>query len=386
MVPRHYRSFVALAALLLVGGSDAEVAPRSSEGSVRAPTSGTTDQDSAPQIPVPRDPGTRSPDARGAGVPAFTANAAEVEQSTRMAVINAPSSPALEADGPAQPTAGASSPEPDRVASANPDRDRRYRRRYRNRYPGPIPTPADWEPPEGPVRIGLQAGHWRAHEAPSELSGLKDNGTRWNDVAEWEANLGIARRAATMLEEAGYAVDILPAVVPPGYRAHLFISIHADGSGDPRASGYRVASPRRDATGRAGTVASLLQESYGEATGIRHLTSATRRMRNYYAFNFRRYEHALHPMTIAVILETGFLTSARDRTVILDDPDRAARGIVEAVRAFPVTALPAVAAETTAEPTVPSTATVDPPTVPPQPLTSSPPSDPGRPGARRPGS
>lgn len=225
------------------------------------------------------------------------------------------------------------------------------------------------------MRIALQAGHWRAHEAPRELSGLKDNGTRWNDVAEWEANLGIARRAATMLEEMGYAVDILPAVVPPGYRAHLFISIHADGSGDPRASGYRVAAPRRDATGRADVVASLLQTSYGEATGIRHLTSATRRMRNYYAFNFRRYEHALHPMTIAVILETGFLTSHTDRSVILDDPDRAARGIVEAVRAFPVTALKTVADETADHETTDAEI-----------LTLSPPADPGRPATRRPGS
>ena len=63
-------------------------------------------------------------------------------------------------------------------------------------------------------------------------------------------------------------------------------------------------------------------------------------MRNYYAFNFRRYEHALHPMTIGVILETGFITSSVDRPVILDDPARAARGIVEAVQRFTVTALP----------------------------------------------
>lgn len=218
--------------------------------------------------------------------------------------------------------------------------ERRYRRRYRNIYPGPIPTPADWEPPEGPVRIALQAGHWRAHEAPDELRGLRDNGTRSRDKAEWEVNLEIARRAAAMLEPMGYEVDILPAVVPPSYRAHLFISIHADGSNDPRATGYRVASPRRDATGRAGQIADLLERAYGEATGIRRLPAATRRMRNYYAFNFRRYRHALHPMTIAVILETGFLTSASDWTVIVEDPDRAARGIVDAVTAFDVTRLP----------------------------------------------
>ena len=221
-------------------------------------------------------------------------------------------------------------------------RRRNFRRRSRNRYPGPIPTPADWKPPEGPVRIALQAGHWRADEAPRELRGLRDNGTSWRGTAEWEMNLEIVRHAGAMLEGMGYEVDILPAVVPPSYRAHLFISIHADGSNDPNASGYRVASPRRDATGRASRVAALLEQSYGKATGLTRLPTVTRRMRNYYAFNFRRYEHALHPMTIAVIIETGFLTSSRDRQVIVNDPERAARGIVEAVVAFPETPPPGI--------------------------------------------
>ena len=221
-------------------------------------------------------------------------------------------------------------------------RRRNFRRRSRNRYPGPILTPADWKPPEGPVRIALQAGHWRANEAPRELRGLRNNGTSWRGTAEWEVNLEIVRRAGTMLEGMGYEVDILPAVVPPSYRAHLFISIHADGSNDPNASGYRVAAPRRDATGRASQVAALLEQSYGETTGIKRLPAATRRMRNYYAFNFRRYEHALHPMTIAVILETGFLTSQSDRQVLMHDPERAARGIVDAVMAFPETPPPRV--------------------------------------------
>ena len=270
--------------------------------------------------------------------------------------VPGPSAPALVAESPPAPATGpirADKPEvtepaeaaqpraPKREMVAPPvPRRSTFRRRSRDRYPGPIPTSADWAPPEGPVRIGLQAGHWRANEAPRELSGLRRNGTRWRGTAEWEINLEIVRRAAAMLEGIGYAVDILPAVVPPSYRAHLFISIHADGSNDPNASGYRVASPRRDATGRASQVAALLEQSYGEATGLTRLPTVTRRMRNYYAFNFRRYEHALHPMTIAVIIETGFLTSARDRQVIVNDPERAARGIVEAVTAFSETPPP----------------------------------------------
>ncbi len=242
-----------------------------------------------------------------------------------------------------------SSPEPGPLAVAPeaepgqeaPQEARRSRSRSRSRYPGPIPTPADWEPPEGPVRIALQAGHWKAEEAPRELSGLKENGTAWKGTAEWEVNLKIAQEAGALLEELGYEVDILPAVVPPSYRAHLFIAIHADGSNDSRASGFRVAAPRSDPTGRASGFAELLQQSYGKETELRRLPDVTRRMQSYYAFNFRRYEHALHPMTIGVILETGFLTSPGDRSVIMDDPRRAARGIVEAVKAFSVTPPPA---------------------------------------------
>ena len=221
-----------------------------------------------------------------------------------------------------------------------PQTRRRRWGRSRNRYPGPIPTPEEWQPPDGPVRIGLQVGHWRTEEAPRELSGLRRNGTSWNGTPEWEVSLEIARHAGAMLEELGYVVDILPAVVPPGYRAHLFIAIHADASNDRSARGYRVAAPRRDATGRASGIVDLLKRTYGEATGIRRLPAATRRMRNYYAFNFRRYEHALHPMTIAAIVETGFLTNAGDREVIMSQPERAARGIVEAITTFPITPPP----------------------------------------------
>lgn len=234
-------------------------------------------------------------------------------------------------------------PRPEVTPAADPrssPRERRRRRWNGFRYPYPIPTPADWRPPEGPIRIALQAGHWKADEAPPELEGLKDNGTSFGGKREWQVNLDIARRAAEMLVRRGYMVDVLPAVVPPGYRAHLFISIHADGSADPNASGFRVAFARREVTGRASLIAGLLEQSYGEATGLRLLPDVTRRMRGYYAFNFRRYEHALHPMTIGVIIETGFLTSRRDRKVIVDDPERAARGIVAAVTEFPETPPP----------------------------------------------
>ncbi|MGH7449432.1 MAG: N-acetylmuramoyl-L-alanine amidase family protein [Longimicrobiales bacterium] len=191
-----------------------------------------------------------------------------------------------------------------------------------------------WRRPDGPVRVALQAGHWKAAEAPDEQAQLRTNGTRGGGKAEWEVNLGIARHTQRILEEAGYSVEILPTTIPPGYWADVFISIHADGSTSGSVSGYRAAAPRRDRTGRARELAALLTATYGQATGLPHYPLITRRMRGYYAFNSRRYRHALHPMTVGVILETGFLTSPRDRRIIVDAQDRAARGIADAVMRF----------------------------------------------------
>lgn len=196
------------------------------------------------------------------------------------------------------------------------------------------PGPEVWRRPPGPPKVALQAGHWRAAEAPDEQAGLRNNGTRGGGRYEWEVNLEIARRTAALLQEKGYVVEVLPTTIPPGYWADLFVSIHADGSSSASASGYRAAAPRRDATGRAAEFAALLERTYGDATGLPHYPEVTRRMRGYYAFNYRRYRHALHPMTTGVILETGFLTSPRDRGVIVNDPDRAARGIAEAVQLY----------------------------------------------------
>jgi len=182
-------------------------------------------------------------------------------------------------------------------------------------------------------RIAIQAGHWRAAEAPAELADLRSNGTNWQGIHEWQVTLEIATRAANQLRELGYEVEVLPATVPPRYRADLFIAIHADGFTDSSANGFAVGAPRNDATGRAAQFAEELARAYREATGLR-MREATRRMRGYYAFNSRRYQHAIDPRTVGVIIETGFLTSPVDRQVILDAPDRSARGIVEAVTRF----------------------------------------------------
>ncbi len=209
-------------------------------------------------------------------------------------------------------------------------------------YQEPLSEPMPWEDPytnwqrpPGPLRVGIQAGHWFAQNAPDEQEGLRDNtGAEAGGVTEWETNLRIAQETKKLLEAQGVTVDLLPTTIPPDYIADAFISIHADGNADTSVNGYKIASPRRDRSGNAQHLADLIQASYGSSTKLNLDDNITRNMRGYYAFNTRRYEHSIHPMTPGVILETGFITNAKDRKVISGNPERSAQGIVTGVMNF----------------------------------------------------
>jgi hypothetical protein len=193
----------------------------------------------------------------------------------------------------------------------------------------------DWKRPDGPVKVALQAGHWKVSEAPEELKRLKERtGTSGGGKAEWQVNLEIAEKTKTLLEQTGYIVEILPATIPPDYWADVFVSIHADGNVNSAVSGYKSAPPRRDITGQAERLADTLNQEYEKATGLNFDPNITRNMRGYYAFNWRRYEHSLHPMTPAAIIETGFLTNAGDRRIIVNDQEKSAQGIANGIEKF----------------------------------------------------
>lgn len=189
--------------------------------------------------------------------------------------------------------------------------------------------------PAGPVRVGIQAGHWHVESAPEELQGLNDStGAFGGGYSEQETVLTIARIVKEILEEHDVVVDLLPATVPVDYRADAFISIHADGSASAGMSGFKIGEPRRDFSGRAEALVSALYDAYEKETGLSRDNNITRRMSGYYAFNWRRYDHAVHPMTPAVIIETGFMTNAFDRAVIVKKPEIAARGIANGILIF----------------------------------------------------
>lgn len=202
------------------------------------------------------------------------------------------------------------------------------------RYRQPLPPVEVYNPP-GPKRVGLQAGHWRVEETPDELRGLGP-GASAAGKAEWEVNLDIAERTAAILRAYGVEVEILPSTVPVEYQAHVFLSIHADGDTTGTRQGYKLGRAGWSATPEADDrLMAAISEAYAEATLMPvDPVGASRRMTAYYAFNSRRYCHAIAPGTPSAILETGYLTSAVDRQILLGDPDAAARGIARGLLTF----------------------------------------------------
>ena len=190
----------------------------------------------------------------------------------------------------------------------------------------------DWVRPNGPPKVGLQAGHWKSSEAPNELYRLRTNtGSSGAGKSEWEVNHDIATKTADILRPLGIMVDILPATVPPQYWADVFVAIHADGSEDATTTGYKVSPPWRDFHGNSKVLSNYIDQSYPQTTNLIQDPNITRNMRGYYAFSYWKYEHALHPMTSAVILETGFLTNPSDRQIIINNSDLSAQGLAQGI-------------------------------------------------------
>ena len=193
-----------------------------------------------------------------------------------------------------------------------------------------------WKRPTGPPRVALQVGHWKNQELPDEFENLRrtGGGASGGGHAEWEVNLAIAELTADLLRAEGVTVELLPATIPPDYWADALVSIHADGNLDSAVSGYKVAAPRRDQTGKAELLADYIEDSYGQTVPLALDPNVSRNMRGYYAFNWRRYEHSMHPMTVGTIVETGFLTNPSDRQIIVSNPAQAALGIAEGILAY----------------------------------------------------
>ncbi len=186
-----------------------------------------------------------------------------------------------------------------------------------------------------PWRVGVQVGHWKVDELPPELHRLHGStGARYGNVTELSINLEIARRVAARLEAAGVVVDLLPATLPPGYDADALVAIHADGANRPGVHGWKIATAWR-ASDASRELRESIASSYAAFTGLpEDRYGTTYNMRGYYAFSPHRFEHAAAYTTPAVIIEAGFVTVARDREVLVNEPETAAQGISAGIIRF----------------------------------------------------
>ncbi len=196
-------------------------------------------------------------------------------------------------------------------------------------------APAPLYDPPGPKRVGLQAGHWLTDEVPPELGRLQA-GSVGGGKQEWQVNLDVAQRTAALLESTGVQVDVLPSTIPPRYRANAFVALHADGDAAGQARGFKVARPGFSSLSDVDDrLVDTLNQVYAADTELpRDDEHISLRMRYYYAFNSRRYCHAVAPGVPQAIIEMGYLTSATDRQSLIGNPDRLARGVADGIQTF----------------------------------------------------
>lgn len=187
----------------------------------------------------------------------------------------------------------------------------------------------------GPPRVGVQIGHDGVEAHPDELAHLRGNtGGDAGGFRELAVNRAVAAALKVQLEAQGVAVDLLRATPPAGYHADLLLSLHADSVLDPSRRGYKSAHfspPRSPLEPR---LKAVIDAAYLTRTGLTDDSlNTTGNMRRYYAFNFRRYAHSVHPATPALLVELGYLSSPTDAK-LLQQPERVAAALAEGVVGF----------------------------------------------------
>jgi hypothetical protein len=173
---------------------------------------------------------------------------------------------------------------------------------------------------KGPVRIGLQIGHLEVSNHPEELANLRySTGASVNGINEVDINLVVAQTLRDMLQTEGLTVDMLPATVPPDYQADVFISLHADSNEDPERRGYKSAVFRYERNKHDALLKTIIDQNYFYFSGFPDDDdNVSGSMLEYYAFNYQRFKHTVHPSTPAIIVEMGYLSNKEDLEFMSD--------------------------------------------------------------------
>lgn len=186
----------------------------------------------------------------------------------------------------------------------------------------------------GEVRVGIQIGHLDASAHPAEHARLRvSTGAEANGVTEVQINRAVAEALAERLEFAGVQVDLLPASVPPRYRADAFVSLHADSSPDGARRGFKTAHFEPSRTPQERVLKRLVDAAYAAGTGLPDdHENVSGNMLWYYAFD-PRYRHAVSPVTPSLLIEMGYISNGHDLD-ILEAAEIPAAAIAEGVLGY----------------------------------------------------
>jgi N-acetylmuramoyl-L-alanine amidase len=182
----------------------------------------------------------------------------------------------------------------------------------------------------------LQIGHLDIDKLPEEWAALRgQTGGSGGGYTEVQVNYDIARRTAALLISRGVTVDLIPATVPPGYTADVFVAIHCDAVTNPNPSGFKLARYWNSAIPKTDdTLMNAIYNQYEAATFMRRDGSITEGMTDYYSFSGPYRNYAISKVTPGVIIELGFLTNANDRSVLINRADDVARGLANGIIVF----------------------------------------------------
>ncbi|MGQ9677280.1 MAG: N-acetylmuramoyl-L-alanine amidase [Chloroflexota bacterium] len=190
-------------------------------------------------------------------------------------------------------------------------------------------------PPLAGKRVGLQVGHWKCDELPAELASLRrSTGGSGGGYREVDVNLKVARLVADILDDYGIQVDVLPATVPPKYKADAFVAIHADANNSSAPRGFKAArSNRSSIPTRDDALVKALYAEYLAATGLPRSSAITNNMLYYYAFSGQG-TYTVASTTPSAIVEMGYLTNPLDRALMVNSPNVVASGIARGILRF----------------------------------------------------
>ena len=187
-------------------------------------------------------------------------------------------------------------------------------------------------------RVAIQAGHWRANEAPWPFR--ISTGGSVAGVDERTITLDVAQRVGALLRPAGIEAEVLPAWFPSDYAADAFLALHVNGSPNPAHRGFFA---DRSDDSRIPEVEErltrLINSEYAKATGLPYIYRPTPNSRRYYGY------YRVTGSTPAALIEMGFLTNETDRAFLTSAPQTAAQALATAIQRFLADAAPRGAAQ-----------------------------------------